>query len=282
MQLDENFFNETFKKTIDLSDDGAYDECYKKIKGLVNSGYSCPLNWERFKPLVYYDGFEAIRQKNEKLIKEGHENTAMEYHLDLPEDYSCTSEYPLFIVLHGDGSGSNIDEFRHKWSPSWLVKKNYICLYIQSSQFLYSFNYGWLNDPERARTDIVNAFETISKKHPIKRDSIIIAGFSGGAITALDITLSNSIPVKGFICISPVMEPESFSAENVKSANIRNVKGVFIEGEHEIPVQAEENMMRTFQKTGMAYRYFINGGSGHEIPKNLDHFLQEALMFIME
>ncbi len=60
--------------------------------------------------------------------------------------------------------------------------------------------------------------------------------------------LSETIPVKGFISICPVMKPESFSMETVISAKNRNLRGVFIEGENEIPVHAEEDMIRVFQK----------------------------------
>lgn len=94
--------------------------------------------------------------------------------------------------------------------------------------------------------------------------------------------LSETIPVKGFISICPVMKPESFSMETVISAKNRNLRGVFIEGENEIPVHAEEDMIRVFQKAGMAYQYYINNDAGHDIPEALEGFLQKSLVFIRD
>lgn len=280
--LDEDFFNRQLNRAKDFSNCGAYDKCYETLKALVECGYSCPLDWERFAPLKDLEGFESLKKTNNKIIDETNQHTAMRYFIDYPENYSNKRAYPLLIILHGDGSGSNMNTFRNFWKPYQDVRKKFLNLYIQSSQFLYSFNYGWLNDPDKARRDIRKAFEEIGHSHPIKRDSVIIGGFSGGAITAIDIALSETIPVKGFISICPVMKPESFSMETVISAKNRNLKGVFIEGENEIPVQAEEDMICVFQKAGMAYQYYINNDAGHDIPEALEGFLQKSLVFIRD
>ena len=220
--------------------------------------------------------------KNDKIITKDEKSGEFKYKVYLPANYKEEKKSPLFIVLHGDGSGGNIEEFSTQWQPNTLLNKGFIVIYIQSSQMLYHNNYGWLKNPLKTRKDIKDWYELVSKEYSVDEESILIGGFSGGSIAAMDITLANVIPIKGFISLCPVLKPNAFNIENVDNLSKRGVRGVIMEGETELPVLNEEEMMKAFDNLGVKYKYYINKGIGHSFPKDFNYKLIEGIEFILE
>jgi len=63
--------------------------------------------------------------------------------------------------------------------------------------------YSWTEEITTARSEISDAYYKVIKKYPVYEKEVIIGGFSAGAVAALDISLLNAIPVKGFISLCP-------------------------------------------------------------------------------
>jgi predicted esterase len=130
-----------------------------------------------------------------------------------------------------------------------------------------------------AYDEIKACYDLLLRRYSIDKECIIIGGFSGGATAAIDFTMSNVIPIKGFISLCS-QKPKSFTKENIKIANQRGIKGVFMEGEDDTPVSEVEEMMEIFKELGVPYQYNINKGIGHWYPEDLDDKLEQALNFI--
>ncbi|XMB67407.1 hypothetical protein RI065_02480 [Mycoplasmatota bacterium zrk1] len=278
-EFEENYFDILFSRARFSTNCKLYEQCIKILISLVEQGYACPLNWERFEPLKNDIRYEELKQKNKQLIKRIGRKSKPTYVVHLPEGYTENKEYPLFINLHGDGE--NIKKHSSYWKPSTFLKRDFIVVYPQSSQVAYHNSFGWLENSLKARSEVKDVFNLVSQQYSIDEDFIIIGGFSGGAITALDITLANEFPVKGFIALCPSKIPQSFTKQNVKYASDKGIKGVFMEGEYNIPVPDEEEMIKVFKEVGLSYQYYINKKIGHWYPKDFSQKLEEALKFIL-
>lgn len=258
-------------------DIGEYKKALDVLSVLVNEGFACENDIFDMLPLNEKSNYINIKAKNDLLLKKEAKNTKLKYSIHFPNNYDEEKKYPLFIALHGNPG--NINEFSEYWKVDEFLKKDFIVLYTQSSQLYQHNGFVWLKNPLRAREDIKKCYNEVLKKHSIDEKCVLIGGFSGGAITALDITFSNVIPIKGFIAIGPET-PESFTKENVKAAVERGIRGVFMEGEIIMPVKEQEDMIKVFQELGFKYEFYINEGIGHAIPVDLDKKLNDALNFI--
>ncbi|WP_346905908.1 hypothetical protein [Clostridium sp.] len=152
-------------------------------------------------------------------------------------------------------------------------------MYVQYSQLYRHNGFSWTINPPISRSDIKECYNLILQEYSIDEKCVIIGGFSGGAITALDIIFANVIPIKGFITIGPDF-PKSFIKENVKLAAERGVRGIFIEGEIIIPLEEQEEMIKAFEEVNLPYKFYVNKGIGHDIPQDLPDKLNKALSFI--
>lgn len=286
-----------------------YDECLKDLRYLVDKGYVCPLYWSRFSdPFTNNKEYTKLREKNDLLRNQQQENLSLEWEVLLPPNYTEGKKYPLFINLHGDGD--NIAYHKEYWKAEKLLNKSFIVVYIQSSQLDGHNGYSWQKvvfyNPDKknwpdleqiypisqssyvirqcydiAYDEIKRCYDAISNEYSIDETSIIIGGFSGGATTAIDIAMTNTVPVKGFISLCS-SKPNSFTKENIQELLHRGVKGVFMEGGKDVPVQKVDDMMKDFKDIGVPYQYYINEGIGHWYPDDLNDKLVQAIDFILK
>ncbi|HCO74520.1 MAG TPA: hypothetical protein DIT16_06660 [Clostridium sp.] len=254
-----------------------HEEAINVISYLLNKGFACDddiFDEVHLKEDIWYG---ELKNKNDSLLAKANEKTSFKYDVNLPVNYIEGKRYPLFIALHGDPG--NIGEFSEYWKPDEFLKKDFIFVYVQSSQ-LYRYNgFSWTMNPLISRNDIKECYNLLLQEYFIDDECVIIGGFSGGAITALDITFANVIPIKGFIAIGPDF-PESFTKENVKLAAERGVGGVFMEGEVIIPLKEQEEMIKVFEDVGLPYEFYVNKGIGHAVPQDLPEKINKALSFI--
>ena len=278
-EIEENFFTIIWNKAVLYTKCDKYDECFELIKDTVDNGYAFPIHFKRFESIMNRLEKSGIVQKNKVLLEKINKDAKPEYEVHLPKDYNPLKKYPLFIGLHGDGMCS-IKEFSGYWKPEVFLDHGYIFAYIQSSQTICYNGYGWLRDIETSRMDIELCYKDIAQMYLIDEEKIDIGGYSGGAIAALDFTMSHILPINGFICLCPEEKTDAFKTENVEFASEQGIKGVFMEGELMLPMKAEDEMMNEFDKAGLPYEYYINKGIGHSVPANFDEKLIRALKFI--
>ncbi len=262
---------------------GYADKCMDTASHAIDLGYLFPLHFRSLEPIRGTERYQELKKRNDVLLEKAQKEAEMQYQVVLPEGYSEAEKYPLMLILHGDGGDGNIRDMSANWKPDVFSKKNYIVVYIQSSQVLCHNGYGWLPNPETARTDIKNCFKAVKAKYSVNESNVYISGFSGGAIASIDIALSNAIPVKGFISLCPSMIPDAYTPENIKAAVQRGVKGFMMEGEEaKEDIQIEEEILKGFNAEGLQCEFVINKNVGHWYPSDLDEKLVMALEYVSQ
>lgn len=269
-----------------------YDESINTIDYMIECGFVFPLHWSRFERLRQDERYEELREKNNKLRAKLQGNVKFKYSVYLPENYTKDKKYPVFFNLHGDGE--NMEFHNELWKADIFLKRGFIVVCIQSPQLIKHNGYAWLKTDcngtntvistshecyELFQQDVEGCYEFILRQYSIDNRCIIIGGFSGGAAAALEATLRNMIPVKGFITLC-LVKPKGFNKENVRSALDRGVKGVLIEGEDDIDSQVE-GMIKEFNNVAFPYKYYVDKGVGHWYPEDLEEKLEQALNFIL-
>jgi predicted esterase len=302
-----HLFTLIFQKAKLYSNCKVYEECLAALTYLIEEGFTCPLHWSGFEPLGGDLRFLKLEEKNELLRARDQEKAGFQYNIDLPEGYAKEKKYPVFFNLHGDGD--NMELHSQYWKSDALLRKGFIVVNIQASQVTYHNAYAWLKRVfnvkgsgewkeleyiyplsensylikacyNSAYDEIKACYELVLQQYSIDTKCIIIGGFSGGATAAIDITMANIIPIKGFISLCS-QKPKSFTKKNIEIANQRGIKGVFMEGEDDTPVQEVEEMIKMLKELGVPYQYNINKGIGHWYPEDLDDKLEQALNFIL-
>lgn len=258
-------------------DEKRYQECLDIMEYLINQGYACDNDIFEILPDKDDIRYMKLKNKNDIYLAEAKEKAKFKYVVHIPEDYSQERQYPLFLALHGDPG--NIDEFSEYWKPDELLKNGFIVVYVQSSQLLIHDGYGWTENFLVSRKDIKECYNLVSQKYSVDDKRVIIGGFSGGAMAALDIAMANIIPVKGIIALGPDLT-EAFTKENAKMAAERGVKCVLMEGEVLIPSPELNEMIKIFKEVGFSYKLYINKGIGHAVPEDLSYKLNQAIEFI--
>lgn len=278
-EFEENRFSIMHTRANLLAKCGRFEASFEILEMLVTQGMPCGF-WvfERL-PFGTEKRLIQLKRANDRLIAEMQQSAHMTYEVHCPLSQAPAGKLPLFIALHGDGA-CNLAEFRDQWTPDPFTQSGCIVLYVQSSQVRCYNGFGWLDNPEVAHRDINDAYDAVCRDYPVDRERVFIGGYSGGAITSLDVTLSRAIPVAGFIALCPEIKPGAFTEQNVVDAAKRGVRGVFWEGSLALPVVEEEEMARSFLAAGLPLLSMFNEGFGHEIPDDFSEKAVRALGFI--
>ena len=307
-ELEKNLFAIMLDKAMFYKKCDLDEQCIDTLAYLVDNGFLCPLYRRIYEPLKYNLKFKKLKEKNDLLLVQAQEKAKLRYKVFLPEGYREDKKYPVFFNLHGDSENMKFHE--GYWTPDVFLKRDFIVVYLQSSQVIMHEGYGWLkymfdlkgDEPwldspsvcritesccimkesyDKARGDIKNCYDIIAKQYSIDKENILIGGFSGGAIATVEAAIEGIIPIKGFIALCAEEKPITFCKEVVEKAIERGIKGVLMEGEQALPVPDEEEMKKIFDEVKFPYEYYINKGVGHWYPEDLDEKLEQALNFIL-
>ena len=203
------------------------------------------------------------------------------YAIVLPENYSHTNSYPLFIALHG-GHG-NMTDMQSYWTSNTLTK-DFIVVYMEASTIDRAPNrYGWRNLSVE-RQNIKGYFSELTKNYPVKLEEIYVGGFSLGAKTSIDLALGNSIPVAGFILLNLGGGlTENCTIESIQKAKNRGLKGVVITGELDYTYKGQtNNLIEMMDTVGIQYKFIENKNTGHTTPENFNKQLDKAIDYLRQ
>jgi|GEM_PF-2614748 predicted esterase len=249
------------------------------VQAFHKTGYSCPLDWAIFDLVRALPEYEDVEQENVRLIAAEKGNAELDLLIYLPKDYDSIKAYPLILLMHGDGQ--NNDVMQRMWPVEAMLERGFIVAFIQSSQLVYTGHTLWLDDPATAWRDVRAYYESVCQQHLIDTSSLILGGFSGGAITAIDMVFGEALPAKGFVCLCPIRKPDHFTPAAIDKAVQRGIRGVFFEGATVWPINAEEEMVTAMRDAHMPFELVLNEGIGHASPPDFDAKLGQALDFVM-
>ncbi len=253
-----------YKKTIEVLQHGLDHSVWFNIYAFEHEVWIPVKKIEVFKKIL--DQNDRLRQQAQKLAKS-------ELLVVTPEEFNENNEYPLFIALHG--GGSNIENFKKIWI-SEKMKKEFITAYVQSSLIVGMNRFTWTVDMEITKKEIKNAYSKIIKHYPIGENEVIIGGFSAGGVAALEIALSNSIPVTGFLVLCPG-KPESFDETNIIEAKMRGIRGTILTSEMDPRLSVQQEMVEVLRAVGLQYQFMVTPNIGHWFPEDLDIKIDNAI-----
>ena len=208
-------------------------------------------------------------------------NAQEKYNVVLPEGYSTEKTYPLFIVFHG-GNG-NMKEIMEWWN-SPLLRDSFIVAYMEAATLDRAPDrWGWRNFPDE-RKNIRNYYMAINQQFNVNDQWVFAGGFSLGAKISVDLAMNQVIPVRGFISVNHGGRLSSDSTiENFNAAATMGIRGVLIGGQNDAQYLNETSQLQELcENAGLAYKYIINLGVGHEAPPHFDMVLDQYISFLFE
>jgi predicted esterase len=275
----ERLFTILWNRCYVLAQSKAYDELLDAIEEIIEQGFFTFLSWDIFDPIREEARFKAAALINQERLKEAREQSKMSYEVIHPEGVRLMEKAPWMIVLHGNGD--SMEDFkRNWWLPDAMLAEGFSVAYVQSSQVLSTGMYEWMGDAQQAREDIHSAYERILLEYPLDPEQVYMAGFSGGAVAALDVLLAADVPARGFILLSPLRLPEHYSPGNLQRLVDTAVRGVIFRGELEGQVEIQEQMLSDFNKAGIAVQTKVLPGVGHTVPLDFGEHLRVAIQFL--
>ncbi|WP_291574327.1 alpha/beta hydrolase [Clostridium sp. UBA4548] len=270
-------FNIRTSKAIFFCLENRFEEALNIMESLVSEGLACDNDIFNMLPMKENIRYIKLKEKNNINLEKARKEAKSKFIVHAPKDYTSEKKYPLFIALHGDPG--SIDEFSQYWKPDEFLNNDFVFVYIQSSQLAIQNGYGWTGNLSISRNEIKECYKLILEQYSIDHSCVLIGGFSGGAMAAMEVTMCNDIPIKGVIVLGPDLT-ESFNKENVRLASKRGVKAVLMEGEVIMHSSELEEIINTFEESGLLYKFIVNKGIGHAVPRDLSCKLSEAIQFI--
>lgn len=269
-------FNNTYNLTLMYAQSGQYEKGIEALQYALDRGiWFAPFIFENelWNPLKEQEGFDRIRRQIDEYMKAAQATAKPELLIVTPEPFDPEKKYPLFIALHG--GSENIEVFKDRWK-SKKMSEEFITAYPQSSQVIAMNGFWWHGDIETTRRELVEAYQKVISEYPVDTGNVIVGGFSSGGLAALEVVLSNTIPVAGFIALCPD-RPESFNDANIREAKKRGVRGVLITAEQDERHAMHEEMVASFEKEGLPCTYVVLPEIGHTYPEDLDKQIDQAI-----
>jgi len=233
------------------------------------------LEGEFFKEFRKYKSFKRVLENNKKMHAAAEAGAESLFEVRTPENFDPEKPYPLFIALHG-GDG-HIKEFRPNWDSDKL-KKEFIVLYVQSSQMSSMDGYHW-EDKARTAGDVMRAYRDTSSKYNIDRKRILIGGFSSGGGASLHLSFNGDIPVTGFISLCPAL-PGTITAETVSAAVKKGLSGTILTSELDGRIKDQRALADLMGHNGLQYQFVVTPNIGHWFPEDFDKKLDQAIVHI--
>ncbi len=169
------------------------------------------------------------------------------------------------VILHGNHS--NTDDILPHWEP--VCNSGWTLFFVESSQLgFHTFVRAWEEYPT-AQRDVNAAIETLSDRD---RATLILAGFSRGARTAIQLALDGTVPASAVIAHEPA--PLDGFDEWLKSVSPRRVPVVTALGEND-PYRGDGEAIA--ERLGALVQVVRLPGISHEFPAGFPDLVRKWL-----
>jgi dienelactone hydrolase len=194
--------------------------------------------------------------------------------------------YRSIVALHGNGENPRkaLDGWRAVTGEGWLLAA------LESSQIVQSDGYVW-DDTEVALREIREQYAALAADHELSADHLVIAGFSMGGHTALQVALGGTIPARAFILLGPGgPDPEADDPASwlplIQQARARGgqLRGYLLAGQddHVTPVEAQRKLADLLTEQGIPCGFEAVPGVAHAYPLDFRPIIQRAIAFITQ
>jgi predicted esterase len=227
-------------------------------------------------PYKEFAAFNEILKQCETHRAEAQRIAEPEISVLTPDGYAKQESYPLFLALHG--GGGNMADFKDVWKSPKL-EKEFVVGYLQSSQVVSMDGFSWTEDIELTREEIADAYGKILDEYSVDPERIIIGGFSSGGVAAIDVALTNTVPVTGFIALCPA-KPGCFDAKRVAEARKHGIRGTILTTEMDQRLPDQRAMADLMRAEGLQYQFVVTPNIGHWFPEDLETQIDQAIRHI--
>jgi predicted esterase len=119
--------------------------------------------------------------------------------VERPDAVAPVSGLPLLVVLHGNNSTAE------RTMPLWrsATERQWVVAAIGSGEIALTPGVFVWNDGERARRDVIAQVERLVREQRVDPRRIVLAGYSAGALRALQFAYDGALGAVGAIAVAP-------------------------------------------------------------------------------
>lgn len=227
----------------------------------------------------------------------------VEYSLiSLPSDYDGASELSLIIVLHEAGTSPGTNEYENKGRPKGLnpppkldpnkidqprnrrelQAKFGVAIVTPSGPVKQSDGqFDWSENMEQNFARVNAMIAEVGAKAKIRKDRIVLFGFSEGGATAFDLARAHPEVFAGAIAIAPSPSKEGESAGVAPSLAKRGFVLCYGDKDEAETIGRAKERLEATAKAGAKTQVKELAGVGHEMPRNVEQLLVAGFEFVM-
>jgi len=190
-----------------------------------------------------------------------------------PEGFPRDRLLPALLALHAreGNAAACAATFRPALSMGLVVAAP------QGTQLSSERLFSW-DDRERAKREVLAAYEKLLAGYPVDPARVVLAGVSQGAAVALCLALSGRIPrSRGFVAVIPSVIGVEACLPRAPEAARRGLRGWILVGEKDPRCERVRTLHQNLIQAGLPCELVVEEGLGHEIPDDFAERLQAAI-----
>ncbi|MGH2377225.1 MAG: alpha/beta hydrolase [Candidatus Limnocylindria bacterium] len=248
---------------------GLIDEGVRVLAEALAAGCRYPLpvlQNEQFKPLRDVAEFQRLAH-----------HAAMRYDSELGATTPklvvrrpASTPVGTLLVLHGNNSST--DQTAPHWEHARELR--WVLAFAQSAEISWSPGLFVWNDPARARSQVLQHLAELSESVEPPHLPIVLAGFSMGALRALELAASVADRMSGVIAVGAYLPHDA--AEHL-AASLSIPTAIVIGERDEEGRPGSETIERGLRERGVPVRLEVVPGLGHDYPSDVARRFETAL-----
>jgi predicted esterase len=232
-------------------------------------GYEYLLNDEDLAPLRGLEGFQRLAEICRSREQEAKRITRPELFV---HGSSESRNPPILLALHGNGD--DVDLTGGYWLPA--AEKGFLVALPRSSQMTQTDDYTW-RDLEKGREEVKAHLQGLFATWG-RPESLVIAGYSGGARLALYSVLRRDVSPDGFILVAPWLPELDEWRGMIEGPPYRGIRGHILCGDEDKDCfEGARRVSEMLTGAGIPTEFHIMPGLDHEFPEDFPSRLWEML-----
>jgi predicted esterase len=241
------------------------NDAVAELAGALDRGHFYPLEWEYFKERIgHLPEYPDLLKKSLELKEQFQQEAELKWETHPPTS-SDSGPFPVIVFLHGNGQ--NIETIKSYWPPDPFLELGYLVVYIQPHQVTKYNGYSWTEDYSLSRGQVSQVLDTGKNEYEIDPGNINLAGFSGGAMLALDMVLRKTISVSKCIALGPADGPYLDEVSDWDLGHLDD-RITLLYGDMEF-LDQENLVLKKLDENGVPYNLEICPDIGHWYPTDI-------------